>query len=99
MSRATDHEQLSPAEPNDTPVSIGELDLPVKVEIDTVSLPVAQLSALRAGYVLQMPVLVRDAQVRLVSYGQTVAYGELVAVGEHLGVRIVRVCNQSVSAQ
>lgn len=96
MSRAIDNDNLSPAAPsNDMPVPIGELDLPVKIEIDTVSLPVAQLSALRAGYVLELPVPVRDAQVRLVAYGQTVAYGELVAVGEHIGVRILRMCNQS----
>jgi type III secretion protein Q len=96
MSRSPDIDDISPAQPNETPVSVGELDLPVKIEIDTVSLPVAQLSALRAGYVLELPVSVRDAQVRLVSYGQTVAQGELVAVGDHIGVRILRMCNQSV---
>lgn len=96
MSRSLDIDDISPAEPNETPISVGELDLPVKIELDTVSLPVSQLSALRAGYVLELPVSVRDAQVRLVSYGQTIAHGELVAVGDHIGVRIVRMCNQSV---
>jgi type III secretion protein Q len=98
MSLATSNDSLSPAEPQETLVSVGELDLPVKIEIDTVSMPVAQLSALRAGYVLELPTLVRDAQVRLTSYGQTLAHGELVAVGEHVGVRILRMCNQSVPA-
>lgn len=97
MSRSPDYDGISPAQPTETPVSVGELDLPVKIEIDTVSLPVAQLSALRAGYVLELPVPVRDAPVRLVSYGQTVAQGELVAVGDHIGVRILRMCNQSGS--
>lgn len=96
MSLDTHDDNLSAAAPHDVPVPIGELDLPIKIEIDTVSLPVAKLSALRAGYVLELPVLVRDAQVRLVSYGQTIAHGELVAVGEHVGVRILRMCNQSV---
>jgi type III secretion protein Q len=74
----------------DTPVEISHLDLPLKLEIDTVSLPVAQLSALRAGYVLELPTSPLDARIRLVSYGQTIGFGELVSVGDHLGVRLVQ---------
>lgn len=74
----------------DTPVEISHLDLPLKLEIDTVSLPVAQLSALRAGYVLELPTAVPDARIRLVTYGQTIGFGELVSVGDHLGVRLVQ---------
>jgi len=74
----------------DTPVDISQLDLPLKLEIDTVSMPVAQLSALRAGYVLELPTALPDARVRLVTYGQTIGFGELVSVGDHLGVRLVQ---------
>jgi type III secretion protein Q len=74
----------------DTPVEISNLDLPLKFEIDTVSLPVAQLSALRTGYVLELQTSALDARIRLVSYGQTIGFGELVSVGEHLGVRLVQ---------
>ncbi|MDQ7980269.1 type III secretion system cytoplasmic ring protein SctQ [Paraburkholderia sp. SARCC-3016] len=74
----------------DSPVEISRLDLPLRLEIDTVSLPVAQLSALRAGYVLELPTAVPDARIRLVTYGQTIAFGELVSVGDHLGVRLVQ---------
>jgi type III secretion protein Q len=74
----------------DTPVEISQLDLPLKLEIDTVSMPVAQLSALRAGYVLELPTAVPDARVRLVTYGQTIGFGELVSVGDHLGVRLIQ---------
>jgi type III secretion protein Q len=74
----------------DVPVEIDHLDLPLKLEIDTVSLPVAQLSALRAGYVLELPTAVPDARIRLVTYGQTIGFGELVTVGDHLGVRLVQ---------
>ncbi|CAB3769464.1 type III secretion system cytoplasmic ring protein SctQ [Paraburkholderia solisilvae] len=74
----------------DNPVDISQLDLPLKLEIDTVSLPVAQLSALRAGYVLELPTAIPDARIRLVTYGQTIGFGELVSVGDHLGVRLVQ---------
>jgi type III secretion protein Q len=74
----------------DTPVDISHLDLPLKLEIDAVSMPVAQLSALRAGYVLELPTSLPDARIRLVTYGQTIGFGELVSVGDHLGVRLVQ---------
>ncbi|MBN3853184.1 YscQ/HrcQ family type III secretion apparatus protein [Paraburkholderia sp. Ac-20340] len=77
----------------DAPVEIGQLDLPLRFEIDTVSLPVAQLSALRAGYVLELPTAPADARIRLVTCGQTIGFGELVSVGEHLGVRLVQMQN------
>jgi type III secretion protein Q len=77
----------------DTTASLDDLDLPVKFEIETVSLPLVQLSALRAGYVLELPATLRDARVRLVSYGQLIGYGELVTVGEQLGVRVVQMFN------
>jgi type III secretion protein Q len=74
----------------DAPVDISQLDLPLKLEIDTISLPVAQLSALRTGYVLELPTPLSTARIRLVTYGQTVGFGELVSVGDHLGVRVVQ---------
>ncbi|AXL50217.1 hypothetical protein DSC91_002323 [Paraburkholderia caffeinilytica] len=76
------------------PIRIGELELPVQFEIDTVALPLAQLSALGPGYVLELPVPVADAQLRLVAHGQTIGYGELVTVGEHLGIRIIRMAHR-----
>lgn len=83
----------------DNPIEISELDLPLKLEIDTVSLPVAQLSALRAGYVLELPTALPDARIRLVSYGQTIGFGELVTVGDHLGVRLVQLSHLSHLSQ
>ncbi len=76
------------------PIRIGELELPVQFEIDTVALPLAQLSTLGPGYVLELPVPVADAQLRLVAHGQTIGYGELVTVGEHLGIRIIRMAHR-----
>ena len=71
-------------------VSVGAMELPVHVELVSVNLSVAQLSSLQPGYVLDVPLPIADAAVRLVSYGQTLAFGKLVAVGEHLGVQIER---------
>ncbi|WP_415748942.1 type III secretion system cytoplasmic ring protein SctQ [Burkholderia sp. BE17] len=83
----------------DEPTRIGELELPVQFEIDTVSLPIDQLSVLEPGYVIELPVAVKDAQLRLVVHGQTVGYGELVAVGEHLGVRIIQMAHRHGTVQ
>jgi type III secretion protein Q len=81
------------------PIHIGELELPVQFEIDTVAMPLAQLSALGPGYVVELPMPVDEAQLRLVAHGQTIGYGELVTVGEHLGVRIIRMAHRHGSVQ
>ena len=75
------------------PIDINELNLPVKFELDTVSLPVVQLSALRPGYVVELPVTVNAARIRLTAYGQMIGLGELVTVGEHLGVRVLQIAH------
>ena len=71
-------------------VEVAAMDLPVHIELLTVNLSVAQLSALQPGYVLDLPLPLVDAPVRLVAYGQTLALGKLVAIGENLGVQIHR---------
>lgn len=71
-----------------SPLDIGELDLPVQFEIDTLALPLSQVAALRRGYVIELGTPVTDARIKLVAHGQTIGHGELVSVGEHLGIRI-----------
>ncbi len=83
----------------DEAIMVGTLELPVQFEIDTVALPLDQLSALGPGYVVELPVPAADAQLRLVVHGQTVGFGELVTVGEHLGVRIIRMAHRHGSVQ
>lgn len=91
--------------PGDSPersvssTAIGELELPLQFEIDTVALPLAQIAALRPGYVLELQVPVRDARIRLVTHGQTIGHGELVALGEHLGIRILRMAHSDEPVQ
>jgi type III secretion protein Q len=77
----------------ESPIDIGELDLPVQFEVDTVALPLSQLYALRPGYVLELSTPVAEAQLKLVTHGQTIGYGELVTVGEHLGIRILKMAH------
>ncbi|KUZ65471.1 type III secretion protein [Burkholderia ubonensis] len=79
------------------PADLGDVDLPVHVEIDTLSLSIAELAALRPGYVLELPLAARDVSVRLVAYGQAIGGGRLVAVGAHLGVRIDRMAGDDGS--
>lgn len=83
----------------DDPVDIGELDLPVQFELDSVALPLAQLSSLRPGYVIELDTRVSDAQIRLVAHGQTIGHGELIAVADRLGVRILRMAHGDGSVQ
>lgn len=71
-------------------VPVSSMELPVHVELFSVNLGVAQLSALQPGFVLDLPLPLADSAVRLVSYGQTLAFGKLVAVGDNLGVQIER---------
>ena len=81
----------------DSTTSVDELELPVKFEIETVALPLVQLSSLRAGYVIELQSTLRDARVRLVAYGQLIGVGELVTVGEQLGVRVVQMFSENGS--
>jgi type III secretion protein Q len=87
------------AELQSEPIEIGELDLPVQFELDSVALPLGQLAALRAGYVIELETPVTDARIRLVAHGQTIGYGELIAVADHLGIRIVRMAHDDGSVR
>jgi type III secretion protein Q len=100
MSHETeDHDDTAAAPGADEPIEIGELNLPVKFELDTVPMPVVQLSALRPGYVVELPVPIADARIRLTAYGQTIGTGELVTVGGQLGVRVLQMMHGHGSVQ
>lgn len=71
-------------------VPVDAIDLPVHVELIGVNLSIAQIGSLQSGYVLDLPLPLADAAVRLVAYGQTLAFGKLVAIGDNLGVQIHR---------
>jgi len=77
--------------------SLGELELPVRFEIETVSVPLAQLEAIAPGYVVELGMPATDAKLRLVSCGQVIGHAELVNVGGRLGARITRMVAQDDS--
>lgn len=72
------------------------LEVPIRLELDTIAMPLGHLSSLMPGYVLELPVPATDTQIRLVSYGQTLGYGQLVVVGENLGLQIVKMSGHDV---
>lgn len=78
---------------------VSGLGLPIRFEVDTVAMPVSQLTALRPGYVVELAVPLADARIRMSAHGQTIGFGELVTVGEHLGVRILEMTHGDDSVQ
>ena len=70
--------------------SLGALELPVHFEIETVSVPLAELEAIEPGYVITLATPASEARLRLVSCGRVIGHAEMVAVGDRLGARITR---------
>jgi type III secretion protein Q len=70
--------------------TLGELDIPVRFEVETVSVPLSDLEAIQPGYVIELTAPLEGASIRLVAFGQTIGYAELVAVGGKLGARIIK---------
>lgn len=99
MSHETEEHDDAATGGADEPIDIGELNLPVKFELDTIPMPVVQLSALRPGYVVELPVPIADARIRLTAYGQIIGTGELVTVGGQLGVRVLQMTHGHGSVQ
>jgi type III secretion system YscQ/HrcQ family protein len=70
---------------------VAELEVPVHFEVDNAALSLAQLSALKPGYVIELSIPVQDAEIRLVACGQVIGRGRLVVIGDCLGVQIEHV--------
>jgi len=64
------------------------LDIPVRFEIETVPVSLADLESLRPGSVVELATPLAAASVRLVACGQVIGRADLVAVGDRLGARI-----------
>jgi type III secretion protein Q len=72
------------------PDALGDLDIPVRFEVETVPVPLRDLEAIAPGYVVELTTPLSSAQLRLVACGQVVGQAELVVVGDRLGARITR---------
>ncbi|MCC8537830.1 type III secretion system cytoplasmic ring protein SctQ [Xanthomonas axonopodis pv. poinsettiicola] len=82
------HDTPAP-DPSPSTTDMAALELPVQLEVDQLALSLSVLSGLQPGQILELPVPVDQADIRLVVYGQTIGIGRLLAVGEHLGVQIL----------
>ena len=85
-------DQMDQMDPPATDVAA--LELPVTLEVATLALPLQQIGALQPGQVLELPLALADARVRLVACGQTLGHGKLVVVGEQLGFQVSTMANQ-----
>jgi type III secretion protein Q len=85
------------ATPSPIEQELGDLDVPLRFELDTVPVPLSDLQSIRPGYVIEFAVPLESAALRLVAFGQTIGHAELVAIGDHLGARITRMVTSDES--
>lgn len=84
---------MDPHSTADAPTDLGALELPVTLEIVTLAMPLQQIGMMQPGQVLELPLSLADARVRMVACGQTLGHGTLVAIGEQLGFQISAMVN------
>ena len=67
--------------------------VPVTLDFDvgSLSVPLAELAAIKPGYVFELPTPVEAARVVIKANGQPIGRGELVAVGDTLGVQLLTI--------
>jgi len=66
------------------------LEVRVTFELDERSMPLAQLKALKSGYVIELDQPLNQSTVHIRANGALLGQGHLVAVGNKLGVRVSR---------
>jgi type III secretion protein Q len=86
-------EQPSPAEAATSVDTIADLEVDLHFELQVLSTPLAELAAMRPGYVIELPVAAADAVVSLVVNGQVLGRAQLVSVGDRLGARILELAH------
>ncbi|WP_206951727.1 type III secretion system cytoplasmic ring protein SctQ [Trinickia acidisoli] len=69
---------------------IDALEVRVTFELDERSMPLAQLKALKSGYVIELDQPLNQSTVHIRANGALVGQGHLIAVGNKLGVRVSR---------
>ena len=81
------------------PDSLGALELPVRFELETVSVSLADLEAIQPGYVIELAMPVAQASLRLVSCGHVIGHADLVSVSGRLGARITKLVDRDDADQ
>jgi type III secretion protein Q len=66
------------------------LEVRVTFELDEQSMPLAELKALKSGYVIELDQPLNQSTVHIRANGALVGHGHLIAVGNKLGVRVSR---------
>ncbi|CAB3714722.1 type III secretion system cytoplasmic ring protein SctQ [Trinickia soli] len=66
------------------------LEVRVSFELDERSMPLAELKALKSGYVIELEQPLNQSTVHIRANGALVGQGHLIAVGNKLGVRVSR---------
>jgi type III secretion protein Q len=74
-----------------------DIEVPVRFEIDTVPLPLAEIEAMSSGYVIELAVPLSAAQIKLVACGRVIGVADLVAVGDRLGARITHMVTRDAA--
>jgi type III secretion protein Q len=85
--------EQSAEDPNDAAAAGALAAVPVALDFDLggVSLPLAELAALKPGYVFKLPGRLEEVRVLIRANGVKVGRGELVAVDDVLGVQLLAV--------
>lgn len=68
---------------------LADVEVDLHLELQVISTPIGELSNMRVGYVLELPMAAQDASVDLVVGGQLFGRAQLVCVGDRLGARII----------
>lgn len=69
--------------------ALDDLEIDVHFELETVTIPVGDIRAMKPGYIIDLASQASEARVRLVTGGVVIGEAELVTVADHLGARIV----------
>jgi len=77
--------------------ALRSIDVPVRFEIDTVAMPLAEIEAMSDGYVIELSTPLSAARIKLVACGRVIGSADLVAVGDRLGARITRMATHDAS--
>ena len=66
----------------------GRFSVPITIELESTSVPLAELQAIREGAVLPLDAETGSIPVRILASGKPFAYGTLISVGDGYGVLI-----------